>query len=538
MAYDGTDFVPIADEIIGAATDDGYAVDVFAQQRLRGNAYYLNAGRNPATLTLYQGDTAFDTEDTDYPGDRPWSSLEYASGMRVPWYMSAGLNQITLNLMYRVEVPFPAVATAPSAGGDIYFQVRVIDPSGRIMGLFNGTFTRVTVGGSRYACFRLGQIDVPFSAYNATPGYGTVELRIKSEIGDDSTTNVTLTGAGNEFATGGNGDFAYPSSSPTQTSPDVQVLKAPDGTFLELFGVRLNGASAETAFVYPDRKPESSAVFDRYWCTYIQVRSIQIDAQYAADSMAPQPLSGLAAKQPVRASSVFPHAIHPPSLYRRPRCVALGPPGYRPTRIETWPALYHTRFPFATGAAALDLVDESLMLDVDGEGTVTIVLDLISTVYNTDLAMEAGTSDWTLLATLQEFDTADTTWASPTTAGTTTRAVQFKTHPCPRPTAYFWAHRGTNFQLSKWIQHTSQTAPGTVEFPHKEGLLFDGDTALIQRVAITVDASDLSSTLIPVRLTVNAEYVASSLQGFENSTTTSRLNLSCVGFSVWQQRSI
>jgi hypothetical protein len=548
MAYDGDTFTVLDDAIV--YSEDNEPVDVFAEQALRNNAYYLNHGRNPATLTLFQGDVSFLTEDSDYANDRPWCSPnDYSTVIRTPVWLSAGLRQVALSLLYRVEVPFPAIDSTPTTGGTIYYQLRLRDPNGRIMQTLDGELARTqdTSLGQREAVYTMATLTLTVTG--SAQGWGMLEFRIKSEIGADSGTTlaVGLSGNGSTLTTTASGAIGFGSSPPTRTSPDLFFLKRPNvDEFFEVFGVRPNSTDPETVYIYPAFPSQSGETLSVYWATYMQCRSAQIDLIYAADSISPQPIAGLAALEPVRSRQFFSHAFHPLSAYKRPRLVAFGPPGYRPTRLESWPAGYQTRWPIASATTAADLIDESITLDADGNAcTIDIAIDLIATVLTNLADLDSGTSEWTLTATLYEFDVADINWASPTTVSTVSLTDwQIETFPVPDASSYFWANNGTRFQYSKRILHDSAAAPEDWQFPHREGQLYDEDTDLIQRATLTLDASAISSNNAQLRLTVSATYTASSLAGFDNqgfygtSTTTDRIHLTCVGYSVTQRRDL
>jgi hypothetical protein len=549
MAYDGDTFTVLDDAIVYSA--DNEPVDVFAEQALRNNAYYLNIGRNPATLTLFQGDVAFSAEDVDYTFDRPWCSPnDYSTVIRTPIWLSAGLRQVALSMLYRVEVPFPAIDATPTTGGTIYYQLILRDPNSRVMQTLSGELARTQdVGlGQREAIYKMATLTLTITG--SAEGWGTLEFRIKSEMGADSGTTIAfgVSGNGSRIYTTTNGSIGFGGSPPTRTSPDLFVLKRPNvDEFFEVFGVVPNSTDPEDVWVFPSFPSTSGETLSVYWATYMQCRSAQIDLIYANDSISPQPLSGLAALEPVRSRQFFSHAFHPLSAYKRPRLIAFGPPGYRPTRLESWPSGYHTRWPIVSATTAADIIDESITLDADGNAcTIDITIDLIATVLSNLANLETGTSEWTLTATLYEFDVADNSWATPTTVSTVSLTDELLvTFPVPDASSYFWANEvHSRFQYSKRILHDSAAAPEDWQFPHREGQLYAEDSQLIQRATLTLDASAISSNNAQLRLVVSATYTASSLAGFDDqafygtTATTDRLQLTNVGYSVTQRRDL
>ena len=550
MAYDGDTFSVLDDELVYSG--DNEPIDVFAEQALRSNAYYLNHGRNPATLTLFQGDVAFDAEDSDYANDRPWCSPnDFSTVIRTPIYLSAGLRQISLSLLYRVEVPFPAIDSAPTTGGTIYFQMRARDTNGRIIQTYAGELARtedVSLG-QREAVYKMDTLTLTMTTYNGPEGYGTLEFRIKSEIGADSGATVAFAAVGNGsiITTTSNGAIGFGGSPPTQTSPDLFVFKRPNvDEFFECYGVRPNSTSPEDVYVYPQFPSAGAETMPVYWATYMQCRSAQVDLIYASDSLSPQPLSGLAALEPVRSRQFFSHAFHPLQAFKRPRMIAFGPPGYRPTRLESWPSGYQTRWPVVSATTSVNIIDEAITLDADGNACVVdIVIDLIATVLTNGAGLDMGTSEWSFSASLQEFDVADTNWDTPTTVSQANVSdIQFETHPVPMLGSYFWQNGGTRFQFSKRIFHDSVSAPEDWQFPHREGQLYDEDKDLIQRQILTVDASGISSNNAQLRLVVSATYNGGSLDGFDGqgfygtTATTDRIQLTNVGHSITQRRDL
>lgn len=549
MAFDGSDFVVIDDEM--SASPYAHHVDVLAQQRLRGNAYYLTTGREPCTLTLYHGDENLYSTASDFPGDRPWMSLsDFAAGVRIPLYVSAGLESVVLSLLYRVECPYDkATYNEPQAGGDIYYSARVRAPNGIYIGTATGTLTRAvaTAYTQDEAVYTMSEIAITFSGYVGTPGYGTLEFRIKSEIGDATGDTLTLTAAGGISArTTANGDVTYPASPPTIDSPDLWVFEHPDGDLYEIFGVRPDGTAPELLYVWPEIFSKLNFMLGKtctfYWLTYIQVRSVSIDCVYGEDSVAPIPIDSLQADQPVRAAGFLKHAIHPTTLYQRPRMISAGPPGYRPTRLETWNGEYHTRWPVATGGAAETFVDDSVFLDIDNTGRIEIVLDLIPTFYSPQSGQATGASQWTLSAALYEYDLPDTTWATPTTVASASVSNQtLTTYRVSTPGAYsFNPANGVGYPryfVSKYILHDGQSTPEDWQYSHREGLLYEEDYQLIQRVVVSVPVTSAATGMHRLKLT--GTYTASSLEGFESETLISdRLHLTCVGYTVFQYREV
>jgi hypothetical protein len=543
MAYDGDTFTVLDDAIVYSA--DNEPVDVFAEQALRNNAYYLNIGRNPATLTLFQGDVAFSAEDVDYTFDRPWCSPnDYSTVIRTPIWLSAGLRQVALSMLYRVEVPFPAIDATPTTGGTIYYQLILRDPNSRVMQTLSGELARTQdVGlGQREAIYKMATLTLTITG--SAEGWGTLEFRIKSEMGADSGTTIAfgVSGNGSRIYTTTNGSIGFGGSPPTRTSPDLFVLKRPNvDEFFEVFGVVPNSTDPEDVWVFPSFPSTSGETLSVYWATYMQCRSAQIDLIYANDSISPQPLSGLAALEPVRSRQFFSHAFHPLSAYKRPRLIAFGPPGYRPTRLESWPSGYHTRWPIVSATTAADIIDESITLDADGNAcTIDITIDLIATVLVNGPGLEPGTTEWSLAATLYEFDVADTTWATPTTVDTTSLADHMiETHPV----SMLNQSPETRFQFSKRIMHKSVFGPAFWQLPHREGQLYAEDSRLIQRVTITMDASAISSNNAQLRLVVSATYTGLSLTGFDSQDwygagTADRIHLTNVGYSVTQRRDL
>lgn len=544
MAFDGSDFVVLDDEVVEVSGSGPLAVDVYAEQRLRGNAYYLTTGRNPATLTLRQGDVSFSDENTDYPMDRPWMSLDYASGVRVPIAVSRGMKTVRLSILYRCECPYDKVTyDAPVAGGDIYYQIRLLSPAGNVIGSTEGTLARTESPSLTQdeAVYDMTQLLLNVSAYSGQPGYGTLEFRIKSEIGSDSGSNATLTQAESfSLSASANGTFAYPASPPASTSPDLLLVKDPSGDYFEIYSMRPNGSAPEDIYVYPfvfyKVDFQFGAVCDLYWMSYMQLRSMQIDVDFDSASVAPIELTALGAHRPVRAAEFLAHAVHPVTLYERPRPVAFGPPGYRPTRLEQWPSGYHTRWPIATDSASVNFVDESVYLDVDGAGRIEVVLDVIGSFYSPQYGAD-GESEWDIVATLYTYDTPDTSWASPDTVATSTVSPTVKTYRVARPTGIYFDTSAQRFDyprflFSKYILHDSQSTPEDWQFPHREGLLYPEDTGLIQRVVVSIDLSAAATGMH--RLVVSGTYASDSF----DEPLTDRLHLTCVGFAAYQYRSV
>jgi len=214
-------------------------------------------------------------------------------------------------------------------------------------------------------------------------------------MGADSGTTVTTTASqqGPVVTTTTDGAIGFGASPPTRTSPDLFVLKHPDDDeFFEVFGISTNSTNPEDIFIHPGAVA-LGGVLPIYWVTYMQCRSAQIDLIYANDSISPQPLSGLAALEPVRSRQFFSHAFHPLQAYKRPRLIAFGPPGYRPARDESWPAGYHMRWPVATASAAANIIDESITLDADGNSCdLDITMDFVATILTNGPGKDVGTS--------------------------------------------------------------------------------------------------------------------------------------------------
>jgi hypothetical protein len=320
------------------------------------------------------------------------------------------------------------------------------------------------------------------------------------------------------------------------------------GDRYEIYSMRPNDTSPEDIYIYPPitRKTDflNGQACDLYWLSYIQIRSIQVDAIYDEASIAPIDLVAIGARKAVRASEFLAHAIHPKTVYERPRHVALGPPGYRPTRLESWPSGYHTRWPIATDSAAVAFADDSIHIDIDGTGRVEVVLDVIATFYSPQFG-DNGQSGWSFDASLYQYDTADTTWGTPVVIATETVAeVTVKTYRVSTiGESYSPGFDGTarnefvRFLYSKGIMHDAQATPEDWQYAHREGLLYPEDYALIQRVVVTIDVAAAYTGIC--RLEVNASYVAASLEGFDNEVaTTDRLHLTCVGYSAYQYRDV
>jgi hypothetical protein len=542
MAFDGSDFVVLDDAIVEVSGSGPLAVDVYAEQRLRGNAYYLTTGRCPTTLTLYHGDVSYADENTDYPMDRPWMSLDYASGVRVPIAVNRGMKTIRLSLLYRCECPYDKTTyNAPTAGGDMYYQIRLISQAGQVIGSTEGTLARTESPSLTQdeAVYAMAQLSLTIAPYSGPTGYGTLEFRIKSELGADSGSNATLTQQ-ESFSLGAsaNGTFAYPASPPASTSPELLVVQDPGGDRYEIYSMRPNGSAPEDIYVYPfvfyKIDFNFGSVCDLYWLSYIQVRSIQIDVDYDSASIAPIDVTALGAHKAVRASEFLAHAVHPTSLYERPRAIAYGPPGYRPTRLEQWPAGYHTRWPIATDSAPVDFVDESVYLDVDNTGRIEIALDVIGSLFSPQYGSD-GESAWDFVATLYTYDTPDANWSTPDTVATTTLTATVKTYRVARPTGIYYDTSASRFDyprflFSKYILHDSQSTPEDWQYPHREGLLYPEDTGLIQRIVLSIDLSSAATGMH--RLTVSAAYDSDDF----DETVTDRLHLTCVGFSANQFR--
>lgn len=531
MAFDGTDFVGLDEDCLGNGDADTLPLDAFLQQRIRGNQYYLAQGRNAVTCTFRQGT---DAETAKSAEDRPWASLRKSYPVCIPWRMSQGLDGMRLSGLWYV-------GGEGLENNDLDYWLSLRDPGRRELGSVNGSLAQDTA-------FELNDITLSLSQpYVGDAGYGMALFGIRSQDDGDTGNNVALNSNAFSMTSQANGDL------PSTAYYRAWLSRDSDGQGIDFFGVDSNGSKEEVAFGWPTNVANAIAgvtpIYSIRHLTYMMARSIELEPTYGPDSITPIGLDSLAAKQPVLGRRAIEQAQHSNTLYRRPRCLAWGPAGDRYSNQQSsWPSTFHQRWPIADGdpTTPQTLIDTPVIVDSDSP-VIEFAMFVIPTIAvfgqpGAQRVLQQGEIDWEFVATVEGFDTADASWSTPTSYGTTTRT---------QTTKIYGMGPFTPFLHSKGILHDYYSAQGLFEptaagtqddwqFAFREGQLFDGDLPLIQQVTIRVSTSSLTSLEVPLRLKLTAEHDVGSLTfepGITNPSATGIydwIHCTCVGWSIWQ----
>ena len=548
MAFnaDGSDFVGLDSDIFGDGDADTQALDVYLQQRLRGNQYYLNQNRRSVSRAFFSTSTAEDA--TTFNGERAFATIQPGDFVTIPIKLLRGLETVTIGGLAHVQ-------TQNSGTDGVLYWLLVRDAFRNTIGIASGELAIMSGG------YEIPEIvctlDRPYADAEAI---GEVLLRIQSQDAGDSASNINdvANTQGLRWTANTAGYIANQTTSPSSSSPEQFYLQQDvSGALVDIFGVDDGGGKTAADVVFPDRSLENStalsSVFSLRHMSHIQVRSLWVQLGYEEDRFGRIGLGDLQAKQTVKGPLAITQAEAINQLNRSPRLLSWGPGDFTDSRQQSsWPTNYHMKWPIAHGDASSHVIIDDTFMGINTNPTFEVIAYVIPTV---DIAggvdvggvgLVKGKASWVFDIDVEQFDTADSDWSTPTSIGSLssdTRELGLFTTDWPEA-----RYLRTKTIMHDWSGSTGSFIAGNAssdfnlwQFACKEGILFEEDYRLIQVVRFRVEAAlAYSDTLTPVRFRLSAAYDDGTAEhpALGNvsaaSTLDESLHLTLVGYSVWE----
>lgn len=547
MAFnpDGSDFVGLDSDVFGDGDSDTQALDVFIQQRLRGNQYYLNANRRSVSRSYFG--TATKENNGTFNGERPFGCIRPGDFATIPFKLYRGLASVTLGGLIHCQ-------TQNSGTDGVRYWLLVRDQFRRTLGVASGEIAIMPDG------YEMEEITCTLNRpFDNAEGLGEIVFRIQSQDAGDSGANISIGDTqGLRWTAASSGFISNQDPGPQTGSPEVLYLQQDDaGTTVDIFGVDDSGSKSSNDILFPGRSYINSSAlstaFSFRYLSYLQVRSLYVRLQYVEDRFGRIGLGDLQARQTIKGPLAINQAEAINQYHRAPKLMSFGPGDYTDSTRQqgSWPTNYRLKWPIAVGdGTAQNIIDDTFMC-INEDPTFEVIAYVIATVEiaggvePVQNELVKGESDWIFAIDIEQFDTADINWTTPISLGTASSTEQVTLFTTDWPKA--------RFLRTKTILHDFSGTTGSPfagnqssnfnewEFATKEGLLFEEDYRLITALRFTVSGSlSYSDTLTPIRFRMSAQYDDGTadhpaLGGISAASVLNEsLHLTLVGYSIFE----
>lgn len=521
MSNFDNDFIAIDDEAI----DPERPVDAWLRHRMRANNECYNQGLDPIVCAYVGGAHGPDVSGT-LADDRAWCNyggLGYP--VVIPYWLSAGASGCDIDMslknprLERVRIQ-TSIWRSPTAN-----RIGVNDKDS------TGTTQNFT---SQKAPVVLS------TPYQGDPRWGTLRLGVES-FPDFSKPDDYLVTAVDQRVWTLDTNIFYPANNPSLAGWDTAALVTDKGDITDILGMHpaTDQIFVSDAFFGPSVLPTTSFAVQTVPLSFLQCRSIALTPRYGEG---PVRRTQLAAMQIETGQTAGALAGAVNSLYERRTLIAWGPAGYRPPeRSETWGGSNPIRFPVVQGNPATFeesvIVNEALFWRKGAGGRMFVAMYVYPLLNGLS---EPSTAEFDFVLTVGRPDNIDINWASPDTVITQTTRRNLRIFPgAPPQTGSKTYNFDTKFiKTSAWMRGRYGDTPDLSDwgYGHREGMVFEDDMANLQLVVLEVDAAAIPD-LYAGNLFVQAQYVNDSVANGTGLNPGYKLTLTCVGYSVWVDKS-
>jgi hypothetical protein len=523
MSYDGTIFVLTDSDAVGDATTDSQPVDQFVDRRIRSNNIHLANGIEATGVGWY---TANAPSFSDSTGCRPLTGLgDFTVLALIPIWIEPHMTGITINLFYNAM-------TRGSVLKDVDFRVAL---SGSSQRFYSETSTAST--GWRVATL---QYDL-----NERPTVSGYQQLVISARGGRSGSAVPVTGLVLETYdltanTIISGSVSNPDDAQTEGSPDTVFLQPLTNDQIDVLGY--DGGT--TLFLFHRAQPTRNAVNPatgnpafaaiQVNQSFLQLRSVQVRAQYDGERFVNQSVSSLDSRIPLLGSATSAHIGSINGVNARPRLLSYGPSGYVSdlggSKDASWPTGYPSIWPVqdARDQGLAYLIDECVFID-EANSLLTFNLYFACTTIFREASGEYFETLWNMTVEALSLEDGDD-WADATTFSNAD-IVSVRTYGVDRNSDDAFGR--TCYLLENYGRGTNDD-PNTFDpynYVYSEGKLTSEDYYYITPVQMTVRLTDYQSSN-PIRLRLSATfdgYPVDFATKFELST-----RLFLVGYSIYR----
>lgn len=545
--YDGTAFVRIHDDAVspvdvGSGIMSSRPLDTWLENAIRSQGLYC---ARPGSQVSWSPICAEASQIEDKDATRPYASLAPGSILYLPWIVTPGLKRIELSALARCGIEgsgFSPLTTWIELEG----QLTAFGLAGRGPALFappSGSYE---------------QRDLSLDLVGTAPATAITNLRWvivsgKSGYsletpGDGALKSLNRLDAGSSASTFYEDDLTDPA--PNATSLDVRATF--DGSSGAAFDHLTTRSEYEPVLFDGQRctvRPvsggpvQSPGRLGRGHLSYLQVKGCEI-ADFYEPTQFVREQRAYRAQVPIDARDEYQHLLTWRALHQRPRCLWIGPTGEVPPADDSttqWPPAYHRRFP---------------LLQHDGESDPTrffwlgfkpqtknprlkLLLNVIpfaralgvAAADLSALADLAPTCEWTVKIEVFQYQDGD---ISPAPLNSATRARQPLTH-WPTDGGGGWA-----FLLQERIKALNIFQG---DFSNKEGMLFQEDLALVQRLEVDLQIAydPAGAHPGPLMALVSLERDNNTLvrppvgdETYWDPSIADNLVISCVGATLWE----
>ncbi len=429
MGYLGDDFVGIDNDAVGDGAADTLPVDTWVQNRIAGNQMWLAQGHTSFCWSPVQRNS----DHSALGGDWPYASITNWISIGL-WDLpvAPGLEGVTLSGIYAADA------------GDVDLRVRVGET-------VVDSVVSSTADVGDYASF---VIDIDIDPRDAPESAEVVrfEVYMRSRLGSARSGTASVYIAGPVADTANTTFFDNgASANPAFDSLEIQCLANDYGTgyadLVDMMGrLPADVAGNDRMSVVPPRDWPTSGDRQRYYLSYLQLRSLSVQPRFAETSYSVPKREEIEARQAFSGVAAGRHQRGSLASYMRPRVIRVGPEGYYSSTEEQWSALgYSRRWRYApaedSGAAATTaIIDDSIWLDAT-ESDVEVRLKLVAVQYEQSGGLR-GAVRWDLTAALEQLatDTTAAAWegsATMTDIATITQSPSLRMWPVGFPSVPF-----------------------------------------------------------------------------------------------------
>jgi hypothetical protein len=533
--FDGEDFIKLDNDALGDGTSgDTYNVDVFTQQRFVSNQQYMAQGLDGACLT-YEIDlgNSFDRDSDQY---RPFATYQRASFIKIPWYLQTGLSQINVGGGYSVR----NAIGGPSSQENVLGSIELLQKN-EVIASQDVTFSNTYNGGSGKPCdindfqFTLSLDD----DYQDSAQWGELRFFIESNEGEIWNTYDNLNAERVEISSGvfitvdsdrftltnsstlSGVSWSFPSNGPTSGSW-VNKFGTYNGQAYDFLG---GDFSSGNDVIWPepitlDRDVNISMVVRDM--SMFHPRYIQFEPKYSKSSLFTPEKEELKAQQPIlgRTTTALPASLS--RMHKRLRLIGLGPSGNQVNQDEQWSNGFRRYWNnVIVGVGNTDpFIDQGITVDKQTSSDVYIAFYVIAWIDST--YDKVGNYEVEYTGELLQLENGDANWTNATSINTATTTIPQIVYPA----------RSEQFAANSPMLRTLMFSDENGAPSFKDGLIYDRDQDRLTLVVVKIPTgTTVASFESPMRAQVRASF--SAIEPVERNTGNS-INLTCVGYSIWE----
>ena len=526
MSFDGTEGFVGLDEDAAAANE---CADTFLDNAIRSNSMALRLLGHQVTWTP----RTYDSDDlSQKEGIRPYASYARSSILSVPWIVQAG------DEVYHIAV-----------------HCRVADEHGqslstrgflKLAGIAEQEFVFTNSDGAS-PDYKAEEATLTLAEPQANERFTDLLIEQKPVALDtfviDSSAQAHAVSLQGAYVSGNGLDDIMQQAAVSPPDGDDRHLMAwynEDAEQRDIFDFMWASPVSDFAYMRPvNANPYiSSQDCSLRPLPYVQVRAIEIHNVWSPDfDMRPQ--GRYEPDRVVDGRDAIEHAIVIDRIYRRKRCLWVGPVGTLGDQ-EVWEAGYGPRFARVEGSTTAQLLFTASIQPRTKDPKLLLLLNLLPT-WNTPPSFASSANIFTLEKLEKAIEVADWTFdvdckrfangsSTPGTIASLTEGRELEHYP-QLITA-----------LSPALQSEEIVASLLVGGAFKEGQLFEEDHALIQRVALELDLTGYNPSTNDMPCFVNVSLSTEALAKFttaEVDDDTSTLDegdlvVACTGATIWE----